>query len=241
MVPGALVLLIGWLWDHSFVLQIILWVVTLDFTGSEKNWVPLFFPRAQSFWIMCLTQGVDRCIIRLLSWLLVNILVAILVECQWRVGQESVDSRSIHRPSGVPLSVNRGSSVGWQIDWLSVTIASVVRWQCIAELDLLSIDKVLVVYWSTIGIACTIFLPPLSTRLFPLLLGTCELTHVGHYCLLLISAVADTRLISYEINMRFQLIHWSTPPIRHMIHLVYAAPFTQGQNTPKSTPKVYEK
>lgn len=135
MVSVALVLLLGWLWDHSFVLKIILWAVTLDFTGSERNWAPLFFPRAQSCWIMCLTRGVDRCIIRLLSWLLVNILVAILVECQWRVGQESVDSRLIHRPSDVPLSVKCGSSVGWQIDWLSVTIASVVRQQCIGELS----------------------------------------------------------------------------------------------------------
>ena len=208
MVPGALVLLIGWLWDHSFVLKIILWVVTLDFTGSEKNWAPLFFPKAQSCWIMCLTQVVDRCIIWLLSWLLVNILVVILVECQWRVGQESVNSRSIHRPSGVPLSVNRGSSVGWQIDWLSVTIASVVRQQCIGELSF--------EYWQGITSGVLVdnwhclynfLLPPLSTRLFPLLLGTCELTRVGHYCLLPISAVADTRLISYEINMRFQLIH----------------------------------
>lgn len=215
MVPGALVLLIGWLWDHSFVLKIILWVVTLDFTGSEKNWAPLFFPKAQSCWIMCLTQGVDWCIIRLLSWLLVNILVAILVECQWRVGQESVNSRLIHRPSGVPLSVNRGSSVGWQIDWLSVTIAPVVRQQCIGELSFeywQGISGVLVDNWHCLY---NFLLPPLSTRLFPLLLGTCELTRVGHHCLLLISAVADTRLISYEINMRFQLIHWQHPYKTH--------------------------
>lgn len=157
---------------------------------------------------MCLTQVVDRCIIRLLSWLLVNILVVILVECQWKVGQESVNSRSIHRPSGVPLSVNRGSSVGWQIDWLSVTIASVVCQQCIGELSF--------EYWQGITSGVLVdnwhclynfLLLPLSTRLFPLLLGTCELTRVGHYCLLPISALADTRLISYEINMRFQLIH----------------------------------
>lgn len=221
MVPGALVLLIGWLWDHSFVLKIILWVVTLDFTGSEKNWAPLFFPKAQSCWIMCLTQVVDRCIIRLLSWLLVNILVVILVECQWRVGQESVNSRSIHWPSGVPLSVNRGSSVGWQIDWLSVTIASVVRQQCIGELSF--------EYWQgiTSGVLVDNWHCLWTNTCWTLLL----ITHIGcswHQ----IDQLRNQHEISADTL--------ATPPIRHMIHLVYAPPFSQGQNTPKSTPKVYE-
>ena len=96
------------------------------------------------------------------------------------IGWVSVKSWSIHQPGGVLLSAEDQSSVGQQIDGLSLWW----HWWGVGNVWVnhqQRMGKVLVVYRLTIGIACTIFFPTSSLRLFPLLQGTCQLTRGRHY------------------------------------------------------------
>lgn len=96
------------------------------------------------------------------------------------IGWVSVKSWSKHQPGSVLLSAEDQSSVGKQIDGLSLWW----HWWGVGNVWMnhqQRMGKVLVVYQLSIGIDCTIFFPTSSLRLFPLLQGTCQLTRGRHY------------------------------------------------------------
>ena len=107
-----------------------------------------------------------------------------------------------------------GHYVGHYIGWVSIKSWSTYWWTVIAialvgyRQCMISEPSVEYGYRLTIGIACTIFFPTSSLRFFPLLQGTCQLTHGRHYCLLQIFAAADTGLIRYQIIGYFHVSAW---------------------------------
>ena len=142
--------------------------------------------------------GVEQYIGWHLSWQSVAISVAIMVECPSSVGQYINQVAFYFRLRISQVLVNRLmychydniGRVSAMYQW-TISRAWVRYWWCID--------------WQSASPVQFFNLTP-SLKLFPLLRGTCQLTHGRHYCLLLhISAAADTGLISWQIMVYFIL------------------------------------